>query len=125
MITLGHHACRRTISEEKLMGLDAQVIAIGPYSQAVAGSLEYPQEYYEACQMREGATVIVTVFVAYTSAQSLALAEALGASAWDFNTHVLDATRANLEALEVDASEVRRFEVLREAGFQFYYLPNG
>ena len=107
------------------MGLDAEVIAIGPYSYVVSDRLAYPVDYYEQCHTRDGATVIVKVFRADTSSQSQALAAAFGATEWDFNTHELDAAKANLEALAAEFEGLDRFVALRRAGFRFYYLPNG
>ena len=107
------------------MGMDAEVIAIGPYSHVIADRLAYPATYYEQCHTRDGTTVIVKVFLADTSEQSRALAAAFGATAWDFNTHELDASKVDMEALAVEFSGLDRFVALRRAGFKFYYLPNG
>jgi len=107
------------------MGLDAQVIAIGPFSQEIAESLEYgPQRYSEVL---DGATVITTVFLAPTSDDSRALAAVFGVGAFEMGKHHLDAQRADLGRLRDLCSEreVADFLNLREHGFQFYYLPNG
>src|SRR5262245_54407241 len=103
--------------------MNAEVIAIGPYIDVIADHLEYPREYYS--QTRPGRTVLVKVFEAVTSEQSCRLAVLVGASVWDFNTHELDPAKADLEALFSEFDGVDKFKALREAGFRFYYLPNG
>ena len=107
------------------MGLDAQVIAIGPFSQEVADSLEYGAQRYAGVPV--GATVITTMFLAPTSSDSHALAAAFGVGALEMGKHHLDAGRADLTQLRDLCSEreVADFLNLRAHGFQFYYLPNG
>ena len=106
------------------MGLDAQVIGIGPYSQKLVSSLEYPQHFYP--DVAEGKTVITHVFEALTSEQSHSLAESFGVKAMDLGDHVLKPDSADLIQLErVFGSEpVQKFQTLQQAGFKFYYLPN-
>jgi hypothetical protein len=105
------------------MGLDAQVIAIGPFSQSVVPALEYPPEYYAG--VRPGARVITCVFEALTSEQSHKLAGAFGVGAMELGNHHLSAADANLATLvELFGEEsVKRFELLSRHGFEFYYLP--
>lgn len=107
------------------MGLDAQVIAIGPFSQEIAGSLEYGAGRY--ADVPDGATVITNMFLAPTSEDSHALAAAFGVGAFEMGKHHLDAHKADLVRLGEVCSEreVAEFLKLREHGFQFYYLPNG
>lgn len=107
------------------MGLDAQVIAIGPFSQEIADSLEYGVQRYTG--VPGGATVITTMFLAATSSDSHALAAAFGVGAFEMGKHHLDAYKADLAQLRHLCSEreVTDFLKLRENGFQFYYLPNG
>lgn len=106
------------------MGLDAEVIAIGPYSHRVTSALEYGPEFYASVQ--EGETVIVHVFLACTSAASHELANAFGVDAMELGKHHLDAKAADIDKLielfgEVD---VAQFKTLRDNGFNFYYAPN-
>ena len=105
------------------MGMNAEVIAIGPYSDAVADHLAYPREDY--AKTLPGTTVLVKVFEGVTSDQSRTLASCFGAAAWDFNTHELDPAKADLEALTGEFDGVESFLALRAAGFRFYYMPNG
>lgn len=107
------------------MGLDAQVIAIGPFSPEIAGSLEYGAQRY--ADVPNGATVVTTIFLAPTSGDSHDLAAAFGVGAFEMGKHHLDAYKADLARLRDVSSEreVTHFLNLREHGFQFYYLPNG
>jgi len=108
------------------MGLDAQLIAIGRFSRSLLPALEYSAHYY--ANVPEGATIITTVFFALTSGGSHSLARCLGFGAMEFGRHAvggaLDADVATLLADEEFAEQVPAFLALREAGFQFYYLPN-
>ncbi len=70
------------------MGLDAQVIAIGPFSQEIAKYLEYDSDAYD--HVLEGQTVISNVFIAPTSESSYLLAECFGVGAWELNKHELN-----------------------------------
>lgn len=107
------------------MGMDAEVIAIGPYSEAVADFLSYPAESYAAT--RPGMTIVDKVFCVESGSngQSRELARLLGAEAWDFNTHEIDPSKADLAGLAREFDGVERFVRLTAAGFRFYYLPNG
>jgi hypothetical protein len=104
------------------MGLDAQVIAIGPFSRSVLPALGYPASYY--ADVSEGQTVIADVFAAGTSAASHALAEAFGVGAMELGRHVLDPQIADIEKL-TDFGSTEDFLLLRAHGFTFYFLPNG
>lgn len=107
------------------MGLDAQVIAVGPFSKDVAPALEYPETFYK--NVRDGETVITNVFVAPTSLISHGLAESFGVHAMDLGKHHLSPERADIARLIelFDAVNVERFQRLMRHGFQFYFLPNG
>ncbi|NHZ63725.1 hypothetical protein [Massilia genomosp. 1] len=106
------------------MGLDAEVIAIGAFSQDVIGALEYHPDYYAS--VGEGEIVFVHVFLAFTSDASHALAKAFGVGAMDLGKHHLNphAARINdlIELFGVD--DVEQFIVLRDNGFNFYFAPN-
>ena len=107
------------------MGLDAQVIAIGPFSQDTVAAMEYTPDAYSG--VSEGQTVVTNVFVAPTSVVSHALAEAFGVGAMELGRHHLNPQAADLQKLEAlfGKSDVQRFSLLRKHGFNFYYLPNG
>lgn len=112
------------------MGMDADVIAIGRFSKAIAPYLGYPLYSYD--DTPEGATVITSLLECCTTYQSGELAEALGIDPWKFEQAHFDANLVAEEVLQ-DAIgrdtcgrwEVERFLELRTAGFQFYYRPNG
>ena len=106
------------------MGLDAQVIAIGPFSNEIASALEYEPKFY--VDVPPGTTVVSNVFIAETSATSHALAAAFGVGAMELGRHRLDATVASLAQLAAEFGErdVENFERLRAQGFEFFYLPN-
>lgn len=106
------------------MGLDAQVIAVGPYSRAIVAGLEYPESDY--AKVPEGATVVSNIFVALTSEESNGLAAAFGVGAMDLGRHELNPQAADLKALEgiFGPETVEGFLLLRNGGFRFYFLPN-
>jgi hypothetical protein len=107
------------------MGCDAEIIAIGPFSKRLVPALGYPAEQYQG--VADGATVITCVFCAFGSTESEKLAQCFGVGRWELGRHVLDAARADLVTLgrDFDERDTEHFLALREAGFQFYYMPNG
>ena len=108
------------------MSMEAEVIAIGPFSPKIAGFMEYPQEHYR--DTRDGVPVLRVLFHVYNGTNvSMEMALSLGVQAWDFNTLHLNPTVANIDkpGQMFDATEVDAFLALREAGFQFYFMPNG
>ncbi len=108
-----------------IMGCDAEIIAMGPFSTRIVSALGYPEEYYR--EVSDGTTVIASVFGASGSTESEKLARCFGVGRWDLGRHVLDPSRADLETLRRDFDErsTKDFLTLREAGFKFYYMPNG
>jgi len=107
------------------MGLDAQVIAIGPFSQEALPALEYPATFYS--DLPAGATVVSNVFIARTSEASHQLAQAFGVGAMDLGKHVLNPEAADQSLLRdvFGAENVEQFQLLAKCAFTFYYLPNG
>ena len=90
------------------------------------GFMEYPQEYYR--NTREGVPVLRVLFHVYNGTNvSFEMASCLGVQAWDFNTHHLNPRVADIDKLRqmFDRTEVDAFLALRDAGFQFYFMPNG
>ncbi|WP_431258423.1 hypothetical protein ACQ86G_28590 [Roseateles chitinivorans] len=85
------------------MGLDAQVIAIGPFSSEIADALEYNAQRY--ADVADGATVITTIFLAPTTGDSHALAAAFGVVAFETGKHHLDGQKADLTLLRDLCSE--------------------
>ena len=106
------------------MGLDAQVIAIGPLSDAVLPALEYGPEFYAG--ISAGTTVVSNLFLAGTSEASHQLANAFGVSAMELGKHELRPETANHDLLAELFGEqnLKQFLLLAQTGFRFYYLPN-
>ena len=108
------------------MGMSAEIIAIGPFSRSIVGHMEYPEDFYK--DTREGVPVLRRLFTVYQgSTVSRKMADCFGIEAWDFNGHHLDPVRADLDTLRemFDVRDVSAFLALREAGLQFYFMPNG
>lgn len=107
------------------MGFDALLIAVGPFSRSLLPALDYSADFY--ADVPEGATVVSTVFEALTSAGSHLLARSLGVGALELGRHAVGgapaADVAALLAAEEFAEQVPAFLALREACFEFYYLP--
>jgi hypothetical protein len=117
-----------------VMGMSAEIMAIGPFSADIADALEYPVETY--ARTRPGVTVFAYLFsVMPGSSTSRAFAEHLGIDdAWDFNQHKIDAGRVDLDALRAfigpllgpdSLADIERFVRLRDKGFEFFFRPNG
>ncbi len=106
------------------MGSDAQLIAIGPFSESILSGLEYDPSFY--LSVPEGATVITNVFIACTSQSSDALASAFGVETMELGKHHLQPCSADLARLETvfGSKDLARFQLLSAHGFSFYYLPN-
>jgi hypothetical protein len=114
------------------MGMDADLLAIGPFSSDIADILDYPPEYYEG--VKPGTKVITTVFLCETTDQSNGLAEALGIDPWDFGAHEIPFSKVDAVALTEWAEETDPFEGLADVmrmlrlaqkGFTFFFRPNG
>lgn len=115
------------------MGMNADVIAIGPFSKSIAGLLDYPAEFYD--NTKPGTTVITTFCSAPGINTSNMLAAAMGVDPWDFNTHKIDSENIirGLGALTEFAFATgesvielnEHFNRLAKEGFTFFFRPNG
>lgn len=117
------------------MGLCAEILAVGPFSQDVANLLEYPSDCYATT--RPGSRVVAFLFgIVEGSTAGREFARALGISeAWDFNQHFIDPSRidfAHVRAVLSRLSEgdsylrdVERMEAFAKHGFELIFLPNG
>ena len=112
--------------------MEATLMAMGPYSPAVAPFLEYAEEFYK--DTRIGATVLTTVFFCNTTDSSRGLAQALGIDPWDFSQHFIPAEKLDEDRqaeIKTWAEELGKqedlpdFDALRAHGFTFIYRPNG
>lgn len=112
------------------MGMDAELLAIGPFSREVVDVLCYPPGYYK--DTPKGATIITVVAVCNTTEASVNLASALGIGAWRFDQHCdieADVSKVDLElfaaSIEGGSEDVAAFLKLAVNGFKFYYMPDG
>jgi hypothetical protein len=112
------------------MGMDASLLAIGPFSKDIVDALEYPNCYYQSTP--RGATVITTVTNCCTTRGSEELAQALGINPMRFEEHCdikPDLNKVDIElfagAAENGMDDVASFLKLAANGFKFYYMPNG
>ena len=114
------------------MGMCAEIIAIGPFSQSVAGYLGYSAELF--ANTTEGAVVTARLFgILEGSGLSREFASLLGISdPWDFNQHQIEPSIINVLGLESFAKtyseyddDVNSLKVLLTAGFAFHFRPEG
>ena len=112
------------------MEMDAEVMAMGPFSGSIADCLEYRTEYY--ADVPAGTTVFSQLFCCVTSDQSRELAECFGVDPWDLSRHEVTLVQADFARLrdlagdfEGGVEEVEQFRRLSEAGFRFWYRPCG
>ncbi len=126
--------------DEDSMGMNAEVLAIGPFHPGISHLLDYGPEHYST--VAEGTEVSVLVIHSLSgSTQSRAVAQALGFDPWNFSSHSFDGSHVSLEnlkiallsswtdpspeiATEIDET-IRQFITLRGAGFRFLFRPNG
>jgi hypothetical protein len=116
------------------MGMNARILAVGPFTAALVPHLSRPSEAYVG--LHEGAMIVELVApVAPGSSASRELAEALGVLPWDFNTHAFSPEQVDWERLLAvlsawvrvgeAAAAVTRLEVLGAARFRFFFRPEG
>lgn len=111
------------------MGIDSEIVAIGPFSPDLVTFLQHPAARYESLPT---GTQVITLFIhAPTSDTSHALAAACGFKAWSFDRHHIEPEKVDLEALRIVGNEsgvadlddaFRRFW---KAEFDFYFITNG
>ncbi|RYZ41913.1 MAG: hypothetical protein EOO71_10045 [Myxococcaceae bacterium] len=101
----------------------AQVIATGTFRRHLMPFMDYGAKFHEST--REGARLVVSFINEVSGVIEVdALAECMGVSAWDFNTHAIQPEKvhiAELCLLMEDEDLAERFTALRDAGFQFYF----
>ena len=118
------------------MSTNAFLLAIGPYSTAIADCLEYQASLYVEAQTPPGSTVFGHLFPCQDAGQSEELARVLGVGMWAFTEHEITAaqvsprtqTAEELEDFELEIGlegELDRLQRLLAAGFRVYYRPNG
>lgn len=110
------------------MGMNAELLGIGRVTESVLDNLEYPAEYYKNNLYEIIITSVISPCVG--SSQSREFAECLGINPWDFGEHYItneEAKKIHTEYLfdVVSDEDLEDFMVLRDAGFGFYFRPNG
>lgn len=114
------------------MGLSAELIAIGPFSPAVAAVLDYPAERFATTRL--GVIVTRRLFgIVEGSTVSRELAVLFGIfDPWDFNRHVVvpaSIDRSGLASFARTypdyADDVQALGVLLDAGFDIHFRPEG
>lgn len=107
------------------VGMDASVLAIGPYSEEIAQYLPYEAEKYSKTQ--KGTQVVVPfLFECVTTKESVELASLLGVEPWNFNTHAVEKENIKWDSLEkFDDWGAEAAKCLLERNFILIYLPNG
>ncbi len=114
------------------MGMCAEIIAIGPFTRAIAELLDYRSELYATTA--EGAIISRRLFgIVEGSTVSRMFATHLGINdTWDFNQHKVDNTKIDFVGLrgfvqqyDSYADEVAILEALANAGFELHFRPEG
>lgn len=112
------------------MGMDADLIAIGPFHPELGEYLAYSPDYYHDVPAR--ALVTTELFSCQTSGLSEELAEAVGAKPWDFRTHQVNKNQINWQALRelstrlfLSGDHVKALGLFLKHGFTVLYRPNG
>lgn len=112
--------------------MSAEIIAIGPFSQEVAGCLGYPARLFT--NTKSGAIVTCHLFgIVEGSTLSRHFSLLFGISdPWDFNQHQVDRNRVDVAGLEAFGrqypdyeADVEALKVLLKAGFDFHFRPEG
>jgi len=114
------------------MGMCAQLVAIGPFSQEIACWLSYRAELY--ANTRHGTVVTHYLFgIGEGSTLSRQFAGLVGISdPWDFNQHQIDTSAVDWVGLKAFAADYPHYDedvealaALSKAGFTFHFRPEG
>lgn len=113
------------------MGMNAEILVLGEFSEDVKNCLDYPSDYYD--NIEEGSSVVTTVCHMCTSSSSEILAQCFGIDPWDFSQHVFTPKEIDFESLtEVLLSVgdnpdevIRDIKMFIKKKFLFIYRPNG
>lgn len=123
------------------MGMQAELIGIGPCNGLSVGYLAYNADAYKG--IKPGTKVYALVAYCDTTHQSRDLADKFEVDIGNFETHYINRERAKalarkfsrmdyedveklVEDWRLDArSIIEQFIALTHAGFEFFYLPNG
>ena len=112
------------------MGMDADLMVIGPFHPTLAAHLAYRSDHY--INVPDGTLVTTELFSCQTTNLSEELAEAVGAKPWDFRTHHVNNNPINWQALRdlsprlfTDGDHVQALQLFLRHGFTILYRPNG
>ncbi len=112
------------------MGMDADVIVIGPFSVLVKlDVLEYPMYFYGGVQFAD--LVLGFVAGANTTDESHELAKICGVEAWDLGNHQVKNPVEPIDSYDCigEDREIKIYELLVELlkydNIQLWYRPNG
>lgn len=116
------------------MGMNADLLAIGPFDEDIVKYLDYGPWCYKGIEA--GQKVVTTLITCRTSESSESLARALGFGSMDLGQHVMaglsEAQRKNLvrfmlvdDGVTAADCHVEAVDALsRRAGWTFIYRPN-
>src|SRR5688572_18592295 len=103
------------------MGLNAEILAVGPFSSEVQLVLEFPECYYETTA--EGTTVVRFLFGAEFTSAVTELEACIGQKHGRFDPFQVDLPRfrafADTYLLRSYGDDLAAFSLLRGAGFDF------
>ena len=112
------------------MGMEAHILAIGKFSPDISHCLEYGEEEYIGVE--PGALVVTHFCPCVGSTSSRELADALGVSCWNFNTHHIKPEEINWEMMHHTAEHLawgsaweEELKTLIEHKFALIFIPNG
>lgn len=111
------------------MGMSAEIVAIGPFSEELVPILQHAAHRYEGT--RAGTPVVTLIVSGVGSTSSRELAAACGIGPWDFGQHALDPAKIDIDKFGAAAQSLGAYKAvtaLRElvaAGFELFFLPNG
>jgi hypothetical protein len=108
--------------------MKADLLAIGPYSEAVRENLAFPDYYYQG--VPDGTLMVSPVIYCIGSEAVESLAEVLGFAMWDFSKHDVGnlsleqyaGIRAWLKTCCFQEDIWSDVKVLRNAGFRFVFM---
>ena len=112
--------------------MQAEIIAVGPFSKKIKNCLDYRSELYE--NTNDGSIITVRLFGMIGSNTSREFASLLGiTNPWDFNQHKINIESINFVELEkfvyqfeIDyGDDLQKLLVLKDNGFEFHFRPQG
>ncbi len=113
------------------MGADLRLLAVGPFHKSLLQTelLDYPAQCYK--NVPEGATIVITAYVAPSTHLSDEVLDAFNVGSTDFHLHYMiepsidTATYLrNLSEVGAVPGDVERAANLVERGFKFIILPD-